>query len=60
MATYGDLQNRIADELGGRSDLLANSSGLSSSPIQLAILDAVSFWADNRFFFDEYRTAAAF
>lgn len=60
MGTYGEMQNRIADELGGRSDLLAPSSGLTSSPIQLAILDAIGFYDNERFYFDEYRTPAAF
>lgn len=58
--TFGDLCNRIADELGGRTDLLVPSTGLTGSPIQLAILDAVSQWQDNRFWFNEYRTAGAF
>lgn len=60
MATYLELQYRIADELGGRTDLLAPSTGETLSPIQLAIQDAISFWADERFWFNEYRTAGAF
>lgn len=60
VATYGDMQNRIADELGGRSDLLSPSAGLSESPIQLAILGAIDYWDNERFFFDEYRTTGAF
>jgi hypothetical protein len=59
-STFGDLQNRIADELGGRADLLTPSSGLNSSPIQLAIYDAISQWQNERFWFNEYRTANAF
>lgn len=58
--TFGDMQNRIADEMGGRSDLLSNSSGLSLSPIQLAIIDAVQFYENDRFYFNEYRTTGAF
>jgi hypothetical protein len=58
--TFGDLANRIADELGARTDLLVASTGLTDSPIQLAILDAVSYWANERFYFNEYRTAGAF
>lgn len=54
------MQNRIADELGGRTELLSPSSGLSLSPIQLAILDAVQFYEDERFYFNEYRTTGAF
>jgi hypothetical protein len=60
MATYGDMANRIADELGGRTELLSPSSGLSQSPIQLAILDAISNYEDERFYFNEYRTTSAF
>lgn len=58
--TFGDLCNRIADELGGRTDLLTASTGLTDSPIQLAILDAVSLWDGERFYFNEYRTTGAF
>lgn len=58
--TYGVMQSRIADELGGRADLMANSSGLSVSPIQLAILDAIRFHESDRFYFNEIRTASAF
>lgn len=54
------MQNRIADELGGRTELLSPSTGLTKSPIQLAILDSVSFWENERFYFNEYRTAGAF
>lgn len=58
--TYSQLQYRIADELGGRTDLLAPSTGETESPIQLAILDAINYWQDERFYFNEYRTAGAF
>lgn len=60
MPDFATLQNRIADELGGRTDLLAPSTGMTLSPIQLAIQDAVRFWEDERLFFNEYRTAGAF
>lgn len=59
-ATFADMQNRIADELGGRTDLLAPSAGMTYSPIQLAIQDAVAYWENERFYFNEYRTAGAF
>lgn len=58
--TYGQMQARISDELGGRPDLLAAASGLTESPIQLAIQDAISYWEGSRFYFNEYRTAGAF
>jgi len=54
------MYNRIADELGGRSDLLSNSTGMSTPPIQLAILDAVKQWERERFYFNEIRQTAAF
>lgn len=60
MATYSQLQYRIADELGGRTELLSPSTGEVLSPIQLAILDAIQFYEDERFYFNEYRTASAF
>lgn len=60
MGTYAELQNRIADELGGRTDLMVASSGETLSPIQLAIQDAISFYQNERFWFNEYRTAGAF
>ena len=60
MSTYSQLQYRIADELGGRTELLSPSTGETLSPIQLAILDAVSFWQNERFYFNEYRTSNAF
>jgi hypothetical protein len=52
MATYGDMQARIADELGGRSDL--------ASQIPLAIQTAIAKWERERFYFNELRTANAF
>lgn len=60
MGTFADMQNRIADELGGRTDLLAPSPSMTLSPIQLAIQDAVQFWENDRFFFNEDRVAGAF
>lgn len=44
MTTYVDMQDRIADELGGRSDL--------SSQIQLAIQTAIAKWERERFYFN--------
>jgi hypothetical protein len=58
--TFGDLQNRIADELGGRADLLSPSPGLADSPISLAIWSAINMWQNERFWFNEYRSANAF
>ena len=52
MTTYADLQSRIADELGARSDL--------TSEIQLAIQTAIAKWERERFYFNEVRTANAF
>jgi hypothetical protein len=59
-STFADMQNRIADELGGRGDLLLPSANMSASPIQLAIFDAIQRWQNDRFWFNEYRTANAF
>lgn len=58
--TYGDMQNKVADELGGRTDLLTNQTGLSSSPIQMAIQTAIRKWERERFYFNEIRTTGAF
>lgn len=44
MLTYGDMQTRIADELG-RSDL--------TEQIKKAILSAIDFYKDDRFWFNE-------
>lgn len=60
MGTYSQLQYRIADELGGRTELLSPSTGEVLSPIQLAIQDAIQFWDGERFYFNEYRTTGAF
>lgn len=57
---YGQMQNRIADELGGRADLMSVSTGMVATPIQLAILDAIRFHESDRFYFNEIRTSAAF
>lgn len=40
--------------------MLAPSANMTLSPIQLAILDSVSFWQNERFYFNEYRTTGAF
>src|SRR5690348_18369781 len=58
--TYGDMQNKIADELGGRSDLNTNQSGLSSTPIQMAIQSAIRKWEREPFYFTQTRTTGAF
>ena len=52
MTTYGDMQARIADELGGRTDL--------SAQIPLAIQTAIAKWERERFYFNELRAANAF
>ena len=57
---YGQMQNRIADELGGRSDLLVASSGMNATPIQLAIQEAIHFHENDRMYFNELRQANAF
>ncbi len=57
---YGTMQNRIADELGGRGDLLSNSANMTSTPIQLAIQDAIGYYTNDRFWFNELRQASAF
>lgn len=44
MSTYGTMQNRIADELA-RTDL--------ASQIRLAILSAIEYYKDDRFWFNE-------
>lgn len=44
MSTYGDMQARIADEIA-RADL--------TSQIQLAILSAIEYYKDDRFWFNE-------
>lgn len=53
MTTYGDMQDRIADELGNRSDLAAE--------IQLAIQTAIAKWERERFYFNEinYQSSAS-
>lgn len=58
--TYLDMQNRIADELGGRLDLMTASPGAAATPIQLAIQDAIRFHENDRFYFNELRSTAAF
>ena len=58
--TLGDMANRIADELGARTDLLAPSTGMNTDPIHLAIFDAISQWDQSRYWFNEYRVGNAF
>lgn len=60
MSTYSDLYYQIADELGQRTDLLAAVAPQTLSPIQLAILAAIRFHQDDRYYFNEYRTTGAF
>lgn len=62
MGTYGDMQQRIADELGSRTDLLQVTSGLSTAlpPILAAIQTAIAKWAATKFYFNEIREANIF
>ena len=55
MATYQDLQQVIADELGDRQDLMSPlaDSGLTTSPIQNAIQSATQLWQYEPFWFTE-------
>ena len=54
-STYGELQARIADELGDRQDLLAplSDSSLTTSPIKNAIASAIAKWEREPFYFTE-------
>lgn len=54
-ATYLQLQQAIADELGDRQDLMSplGDSGLSLSPIQNAIQSAIALWEREPFYFNE-------
>lgn len=48
---YGSMQSRVADELGGRSDL--------TSQIQLAIQTAIAKWERERFYFNSLNVPCA-
>lgn len=52
---YLTLQQQIADELGGRQDLLRplGDSGLTVSPIQSAIQSAIAKWEREPFYFNQ-------
>jgi hypothetical protein len=53
-ATYIQLQTRIADEIGDRSDLLGPLISTSSnSPIKRAIASAIAKWEREPFYFNE-------
>lgn len=54
-SNYLLLQSQIADELGGRTDLLSvlSGSGLTLSPIKNAIQSAVAKWERVPFYFNE-------
>lgn len=58
---YGTLQKQIADELGDRQDLLQplSESGLSLSPIQNAIQQAITKWERERFYFNDQQIKTA-
>lgn len=53
--TYLLLQSQIADELGGRTDLLStlSGSGLTLSPVKNAIQSAIARWEREPFYFNE-------
>lgn len=58
-ATYIQLQTRIADEIGDRSDLLAPLlSTNANSPIKRAIASAIAKWERERFYFNEVYNSA--
>ncbi len=59
--TYLVLQSQIADELGGRTELLSamSGSGLTLSPIKNAIQSAIAKWERERFYFNEVYNSAA-
>ena len=61
-ATYIQLQTRIADEIGDRSDLLAPLLSTSvNSPIKRAIQSAIAKWEREPFYFNEvYNSATPF
>lgn len=54
-ATYLQLQQQIADELGDRQDLLTplSDSALTFSPIQNAVRSAIAKWEREPFYFNE-------
>ena len=54
-SNYLILQQRIADELGDRTDLMAplSDSALVQSPIQNAIQSAIARWERRTFYFNE-------
>lgn len=60
--TYLLLQSQIADELGGRTDLLStlSGSGLTLSPIKNAIQSAIAKWERTPFYFTETYSASWF
>lgn len=60
--TYLILQSQIADELGGRTDLLSvlSGSGLTLSPVKNAIQSAIAKWERVPFYFNEVYNAALF
>lgn len=57
---YVHMQNRIVDELWGRSDLSSAAANMDVSPIKLAIQTAIKRFERERFYFNELRTATAF
>lgn len=62
VATYGEMQRAIADEIGNRTDLLVplSDSGLTLSPIQYAIQSAIAKWEREPFYFNEEYEAEFF
>ena len=60
--TYLILQSQVADELGGRTDLLSvlSGSGLTLSPVKNAIQSAIAKWERVPFYFNEVYNASLF
>lgn len=52
-ATYGQLQEQIALELGDKMQLMPSSSGVWS-PIKNAVQSAIAKWERTRFYFNEF------
>ena len=62
-ATYQQMQQAIADELGDRTDLLTtlgDESALTPSPIQNAIQSAIAMWEREPFYFNEVYSSNLF
>jgi hypothetical protein len=58
VATFGDMQTRISDDLG-RNDLLTSTLNGTVSPIANAIQSAIKHYESERFWFNEARATAS-